>query len=69
MKREAYFIVDDRLVFGYRSNEEYLLKRTKRGVPSGVCAFDSELIAKAELEMKRAIGAFPLFFPRARRKD
>lgn len=66
MKREGWFIVDNDLILGRRNMQEKLLKRTKKGVPLGSIAFETENNAVSELNFMKNWGFWPLFTPDAR---
>ena len=62
MKYSGWFITDGAHVLGInRRGHEVLLKRTRRGIPSGALEFDSRSEAEMEIEFQKSYNLWPLF--------
>ncbi len=66
MQKVGWFIVSDTQVLGIRHGREGLLRRTKRGVPSGSLKFNTQAQAQTEIGILISGGHWPLFMPYAR---
>ena len=63
----GWFLADDLLVLGLTpKGHETLLKRTKRGIPSGALQFQTEHAARVELTAMKNRSVWPLWTPNAR---